>query len=155
MNFDYICLNRHPEYSNALYQFFQDILLEKYDQWFHPHPFTKEYTEKITTYTGKDLYYAMISANTVIGYGMLRGWDEGYTIPSLGIAMHPQHANKGYGKIFMGFLHFIAKANHAPAIRLTVYITNTHAINLYSNLGYKLSESEDGTKYIGILDFSK
>ena len=45
--------------------------------------------KKIATYEGDDLYFLQIKDNEIAGYAMLRGWDEGYTIPSLGIALHP------------------------------------------------------------------
>jgi len=39
---------------------------------------------------------------------MLRGWDEGYETPSLGIAVHPDARGLGLARTFMGFLHAAA-----------------------------------------------
>ncbi|MFN8537438.1 MAG: hypothetical protein U0232_08190 [Thermomicrobiales bacterium] len=32
----------------------------------------------LTNYAGADLYYVLIAGDTILGYGMLRGWDAGY-----------------------------------------------------------------------------
>ena len=61
------------------------------DKFFHPHPFTTEAARERAAYTGKDLYYVVIEGDEILGYGMLRGWDEGYEVPSLGIVIHPAH----------------------------------------------------------------
>ncbi len=78
-----------PSWVEKLVQFFKDIVTNKDDLYFHPHPLTHEMAKKIATYEGDDLYFLQIKDNEIAGYAMLRGWDEGYTIPSLGIALHP------------------------------------------------------------------
>jgi hypothetical protein len=75
----------------------------------------------------------------------LRGWDEGYLEPSLGIAIDPQWQGKGIGKILMNHLHEEAQKRGASSIRLKVYHKNTKAIQLYESLGYNfevLNEKE-------------
>ncbi len=85
------------------------------------------------------------------GYGMLRGWDEGYEIPSLGIAILPGYQRKGLGRLLMTHLHEVARQRGAKRIRLKVYARNAAAVSLYSSLGYKL-EPIDGGQYLGVLD---
>ncbi len=64
-------------------------------RWFHPHPLTAVEAARPCAYDGRDLYYAAVTGDAVVAYGLLRGWDEGYAVPSLGIAVHP--AARGLG----------------------------------------------------------
>jgi ribosomal protein S18 acetylase RimI-like enzyme len=75
---------------------------------------------------------------------MLRGWDEGFSIPSLGIAIDPSARGLHLGRAFMHFLHFVAKRRGCSLVRLTVSQTNHSAIKLYEGLGYKLEVRVEG-----------
>jgi len=121
------------------------------DKHFHPHPFTDEEVKRRAQYSGGDLYYVLVEGNTVLGYGMLRGWDEGYDVPSLGIAMHPSVRGTGLGKVFMHFLHAAAWRKGASKVRLKVYPENTTAIMLYKKLGYTF-QSEEAGQLVGFID---
>ncbi len=88
-----------------LVRFFKVIVANKDDLHFHPHAFTHEAARKIATYKGDDLYFLQIKGEEITGYAMLRGWDEDYAIPGLGIVVHPNYRNEGLGREFMEFLH--------------------------------------------------
>ena len=89
----------------------------------------------------------------MIGYGMLRGWDEGYEIPSLGIAIDPAQQGRGYGQRLMEFLHATARQHGAKRVRLRVHPDNHRAVELYRSLGYSFSGESDGQK-VGMLELS-
>lgn len=72
----------------------------------------------------------------IIAYGMLRGWGEGFTVPSLGIAVDQQWRGLGLGRRLVEQLHAIAFRRGAPAVRLKVYQSNAAAVALYRSLGY-------------------
>jgi ribosomal protein S18 acetylase RimI-like enzyme len=67
---------------------------------------------------------------------MLRGWSEGFDIPSLGLFVHPQFRALGLGRAFMEFLHSEAKRKGADQIRLTVHSDNVGAVALYRSFKY-------------------
>jgi ribosomal-protein-alanine N-acetyltransferase len=119
---------------------------------FQPHPFNDEAVERILSNTRSDLYYVLVDGSEVVGYGMLRGWDEGYEIPSLGIALHPGVRGHGLGRAFMHFLGAAAKCRGAQRVRLRVKAQNDRAIRLYESLGYEFRPEEDGEYLIGFLD---
>jgi ribosomal protein S18 acetylase RimI-like enzyme len=96
----------------------------------------------------------MIQDSNVIGYGMLRGWDEGYVIPSLGIALDSSVRGRGYGTALMNFLHDIAKQRGAAKVRLKVDSKNLPAIELYRGLGY-IFEPEGDQDLVGFLDLKR
>ena len=133
-----------PAIQPQLAEFFRYLSNDPEAHFFHPHDFSDEAAQQIAHFTGQDMYFAMLYNNQVLGYGMLRGWDEGYAIPSLGIAIHPAARNKGLGKLFMDFLHAAARLRGAEKTRLRVYPDNLSAIRLYSQLGYQfLPENEN------------
>ena len=72
-------------HADALMQMFEEISRDVASVHFHPHPFDAEWTERIWRHQGKDLYFGLLHDGAMVGYGMLRGWDDGYDVPSLGI----------------------------------------------------------------------
>ncbi len=133
-----------PEDAPSLAAFFLALKNSGDEDLFHPHPLTEEQAGKICHYTGGDFFCAGFTGSGILCYGMLRGWDEGFAIPSLGIAVHPDARGRGHGKAFMSFLHAHAKEKGAEKVRLKVYSRNERAVNLYQELGYVFESSEAG-----------
>lgn len=128
----------------ALTEFFDAFRNSQGAHHFRPHPLTSEEAHHIASLDGKDLYYVLSDGNRVLGYGMLRGWDEGFEIPSLGIAIHPDERGQGFGSLLMHFLHQAAKARGASQIRLSVHADNSRAIDMYRELGYSFEPADEG-----------
>jgi ribosomal protein S18 acetylase RimI-like enzyme len=139
-----------PALEAGLAAFFADLSGAGDARFFHPHPFTAAEAGRLCSYTGRDLYYAAV-ADRVLGYGLLRGWDEGYQVPSLGIAVHPAARGAGIARAFMHFLHAAAAARGAPRVRLKVYPGNTAARRLYERLGY-VFEGESHGQLVGLFN---
>jgi [ribosomal protein S18]-alanine N-acetyltransferase len=139
-----------PELAPALAELFAAFASGPDAAFFHPHPMTDDEARRICGQRGRDLYYAAMAGGTVLAYGLLRGWDEGYTVPSLGIAIHPAARGRGLARPFMAFLHAAAKQRGAGQVRLTVYKDNERAVELYRRLGYVFSPKND-RELIGIL----
>jgi ribosomal protein S18 acetylase RimI-like enzyme len=121
-------------------------------RYFHPHEFDKQSLEKIATdaVMGGDEYWVGVVKDDVASYGMLRGWRDGYVIPSLGIAIAPGYRRLGYAKHLMAFLHGRASARGALSVRLKVNRQNSPAIQMYKELGYVLTEHSP-EDYVGLL----
>jgi ribosomal-protein-alanine N-acetyltransferase len=124
------------ELERSVVEFFAYLRATGEDRRFHPHPFTPEAARERCAYVGHDVYCVALVDDRVLGYGMLRGWDEGYDIPSLGIAIHADARGIGLGRAMMMYLHVEAKRRGAPRIRLKVYPDNQPAMALYRSLGY-------------------
>jgi len=138
---------RHPEavLQSALAEFFDALEAAGTSEFFHPHPFNAQSAAERVNYRGSDVYYVVTTGSHVIAYGMLRGWDAGYAVPSLGIALHPSVRRIGLSGTLMSVLHSEAKRRGAPRIRLRVYPKNTVALRLYVSLGYAFgTELEEG-----------
>jgi ribosomal protein S18 acetylase RimI-like enzyme len=139
-----------PDLLRPLCEFFAVIGQGADHAFFHPHPMTAAEAERLCSYAGRDLYYAVCAGGSVLGYGLLRGWDEGYDIPSLGIAIAPAARGRGLARPFMCFLHAAAKQRGARQIRLTVYQANDRAVELYRSLGYVFSPKNE-QELVGLL----
>jgi ribosomal protein S18 acetylase RimI-like enzyme len=105
----------------------------------------------VANHGGRDLYVGLFRGAELAGYGMLRGWDEGYAIPSLGIYLSPEVRGSGLARQLMRALHQAAAASGASRVRLKVYQSNTAAVRLYERLGYVFSGEEAGQR-VGLLD---
>lgn len=141
-----------PQDADALARFFKLLKARGVDKFFHPHPFTPELANERASYRGKDLYFILFEDSEVLGYGMLRGWDEGYEIPSLGIVIHPDAQGQGKGRLLMNTLRAAAQQRGAKKIRLRVYPENLSAVNLYRSLGYDFVQEKSGPYLVGFLD---
>lgn len=137
--------------ERGLLDFFEILKANGDERFFHPHPLNAEEAYRLATYSGNDLYFVLRLKSKIVGYGMLRGWDEGYKIPSLGIALHPEARGKGFAKLFINFLHEQAAQREAKKVRLKVHKENRSAIKLYKSVGYKFEYVED-ENLVGFLE---
>lgn len=134
---------RHPRLQDAqpLCAFFSSLSARGDEALFHPHPLNNSEAQRICAYSGQDLYYVITENLDVLGYGMLRGWDTGHTVPSLGIAISLSARGHGLGTLLVQFLHTAAKRRGAKKVMLKVYKSNMIARNMYEKLGYKLVDT--------------
>jgi ribosomal protein S18 acetylase RimI-like enzyme len=131
-----------PEWETAFKSFLRALEKAGDHRRFKPHPFTDEGVKERLNYKGKDYYCLLVDGDDVVGYGMLRGWDEGYDVPSLGIAVRPGLQGTGRGRSMMQHLHDEARRLGAKKVRLRVNKDNQPAIRLYEEFGYDLKPDE-------------
>jgi ribosomal protein S18 acetylase RimI-like enzyme len=141
-----------PGHAVALGRFFEELKEHGVDKVFHPHPLTADAALELANHRGKDLYFVLLDGEDVIGYALLRGWDAGYDVPSLGIAIHPDMEGQGLARLLMHFLRHVAVRRGAKKILLRVHRTNKRAIGLYRSLGYTLTDDDDQRYQLGILN---
>lgn len=145
-----------PRWTGALREFFQDLQGNGDDIFFSPHPSDEKSLRQIASSNGRDLYYLLVEEEKILGYGLLRGWDEGFQVPSLGVAIHPSVRGAGIGKMFMSFLHDLARRRGASRVRLRVHMKNEAAICLYTSFGYVFEEDNNQAELlVGYLNLGK
>jgi GNAT superfamily N-acetyltransferase len=71
---------------------------------------------------------------------MLRGWDEGYQIPSFGACVHPSSRGDGLGQWLLEHAIGEARMAGAPKLRLSVYRANQRALHIYRKFGFVFEE---------------
>jgi len=123
--------------TKHLKEFFKTI---KGDKFFHPFPFTKKTIDKILA-ADKDLYFYSWDKEKIVGMCMLRGFDEGYEIPSFGIIVHPDYRDKGIGSAGLDMATEVCERLKCKKIRLTVDEGNERAKRMYKKAGFKFNKN--------------
>jgi len=141
------------EFERQFADFLLRLAVNGDEATFHPHALTREAAAELVRYRGRDLYYAFVDEEQVLAYGMLRGWDQGFDIPSLGIAVDPSARGCGIGLALMYFLQAVARRRGSASIRLTVAASNRPAIKLYERLGYRFEPYRE-SDLLGILSLT-
>lgn len=153
------CRRLAPSDRTGLASLFASLCEHHDHHLFHPHPLTDEAAASLvehhacrhTVLADRDEYHVVLDqeSTTVVAYGMLRGWAEGYEVPSLGIAVHPRHRGRGIARQFMQHLHRVAVGRGAERVRLKVYRHNQAAVGLYESLGYVFTPHGDA-EWLGL-----
>lgn len=145
MNDALAIVSLQSSHAAALAELFDRIAADEASHFFHPHPFDAVTAQELCTRPRRDLYFAVDDGARFVAYGMLRGFDEGFAIPSLGIYVAPEWRGRGAARALMEHLHAAARDAGAPSIRLKVYPDNGAAISLYEALGYVFDPELDAS----------
>jgi [ribosomal protein S18]-alanine N-acetyltransferase len=104
---------------------------------FTPFPMTAKTAATLLSEPREDRYYgAFTPAGELVALSMLRGWDEGFVVPSFGIAVDARRHGRGVGTRMTAWTVEQARALGAPSVRLTVYADNPGARRIYERLGF-------------------
>ncbi len=142
-----------PDLEQELGEFFAHLRDTGEEVRFHPHPFSAEAARERARYVGQDVYCVAVVGRRVVGYGMLRGWDQDYKVPNLGIAIRAEARRIGLGRALMLYLHAEARRRGAARIRLKVYPDNKPAVELYRSLGYHYASELEAGQLVGMKNF--
>jgi ribosomal protein S18 acetylase RimI-like enzyme len=129
------------EHLGLLKRFFEAINTSEYRKDFSPHPFNEDYAKFVCNYKGSDFYFSILLNNEeIIGYGMLRGWDEGYEIPSIGLCVLKKYQGSGLGRLILNFLETASRLKGCSKVMLKVRKGNVVAKKLYESQKYAFKE---------------
>jgi ribosomal-protein-alanine N-acetyltransferase len=123
------------DYEN-LARFFEENNLGVVTRHFHPFPLTPRSAETIACASHRDRYYVASQVDRVVGFSMLRGWDEGYAIPSFGILIDHRFHRRGIGRQLLEYTLDEARKLASSRVRLSVYASNHAALHLYESEGF-------------------
>ena len=84
----------------------------------------------------EDKYFGIFTDNKLIGFFMLRGFDDGYNIPSYGVWIAPDYTGLGLAKLTLAFAISFCKLNKIKKIMLKVHPENVVAKRLYESMGF-------------------
>jgi glycosyltransferase involved in cell wall biosynthesis/GNAT superfamily N-acetyltransferase len=140
-----------PRHEADLSAFFRALVENGDGSLFYPHPLTAIEARRICRHAGLDQYFVATSEGRIVGYGMLRGWDEGYDIPSLGLATHPEHRNRKVAEAMMLALIQQAKHRGAKSLRLTADASRSRFIEFCQRHDFVFSPFKPG-RLVGMLD---
>lgn len=143
-----------PDDAHDLGEFFE-LLASDPDtpRLFHPHPLTRAYAHELCARAAgcRDAYFVAWFAGRIVAYWMLRGWDEGFAVPSFGVAVHPLARGLRLGAAVMEHAIAFSRDRGAPKLRLTVYRSNERALQVYRRFGFTFQDKND-RELVGLLD---
>jgi ribosomal protein S18 acetylase RimI-like enzyme len=125
----------------ALAAFFEENNRPEVTDHFHPFPLDAANAHRICAEPRRDRYFAAWDYDAIAGLAMLRGWDEGYDVPSFGIVVDHRRHGKGYGKALTQYALTLARELGCARVRLTVHADNPRAVTLYERTGFKTAET--------------
>lgn len=126
------------EDAESLGDLFEQLADDPASIHFHPHPLTRAEAQRIAARDGirDDIYYVAVRDGRVVGYGMLRGWDEGYAVPSFGVAVAVDRRGAGIGRDLLRWAIAAAGERGAERMILKVHVTNVGARHVYETEGF-------------------
>ena len=125
---------QQSDYAELL-AFFQRNDTPEVTRNFNPFPLNEKTARSICE-ERLDLYFVAISQRQILGLSMLRGWSEGFSVPSFGILIDCSRIGRGLGRRMTEFTLMEAKAARCEQVRLSVYGSNARALQLYLSLGF-------------------
>ena len=87
-----------------------DLLVNIDGTYFQPHPMNALEAQRIATLRGRDIFLIGWVQGVGVVYGLLRGFDEGFEVPSLGLGVRRYDEGRGHGRAMMTALHAAARA---------------------------------------------
>ncbi len=125
-----------PDHADALAALFERNAVTSVPATFDPFALDVEQAHQIALKPGRDLYFAALAGEELVGFSMLRGFEEGYAVPSFGIFVDEAHQGRGLGRRLTEWTVDRARERGCPAVRLSVYTSNPTAHALYESLGF-------------------
>lgn len=122
-----------------------------YQRYFAPFPFDADFLKQMLAAARNDQFWGMSADAALAGMFMLRGFDEGYTVPSYGVSVAEKFSGRGLLKVSLAFSIAWCRLNDINRIRLTVHPDNVVAKNVYENIGFRCSSSEPGKHLVYFL----
>jgi len=132
-----------------------DLLLKsskEYSKHFIPFEFDLEAVSTAIGKANKDMFFGVYVEFQIVGFYMLRGWDDGYDIPSYGVWIAENFSSKGLSKLTLHHAISVCRINRIKKLMLKVHPDNLIAKKIYEDFGFVY---QDIDKRIGHLIYFK
>lgn len=119
---------------------------KEYTKYFIPFSFDEKSINKILSNAVKDKYFGIFIGNELVGFYMLRGFDEGYEIPSYGVWISENYSGLGLSKFTLQHAISYCKLNEIKKIMLKVHPDNLIAKRIYEDFGFIIQGVDEKNK---------
>ena len=102
-----------------------------YVRFFSPFNFDHATISGILANLKKDVLSGIYARDRMIGFFMLRGWDEGYEVPTYGVLIDERYSGYGLGRMTLKMAKSICLLRRSPRIMLKVHPEHHPAKALY------------------------
>jgi RimJ/RimL family protein N-acetyltransferase len=107
-----------------------------YVRFFTPFDFRHPSVVSLLAAQREDVFMGMYRGERLAGFFMLRGWDDGFEIPSYGVLVDERYSGYGLTRLSLKLAKSICKLRRAPRIMLKVNPDNKIAKRLFEEAGY-------------------
>jgi RimJ/RimL family protein N-acetyltransferase len=112
-------------------------------KYFTPFSFEEDSIKKIINNAVNDKYFGIFINDELIGFYMLRGFDEGFEVPSYGVWISDKFSGLGLSKLTLQHAITFCKINNIKKIMLKVHPENIIAKSIYEAFGFKQEGFDD------------
>jgi ribosomal-protein-alanine N-acetyltransferase len=148
---DLVVRRLRPPDADALGAFFVSNDLPDVRRRFNPFPLTRATALSLLRAERNDRFYGGFVGDAWAAFAMLRGWDEGFDVPSLGVLVDRQWQGRGIGGRITDFAIDEARRFQCRRVRLSVYASNDAALRIYVRRGF-LEISREPVEVLGVQD---
>ncbi len=113
-----------------------------YLEFFTPFSFEQATISSLLSARRKDAWLGISWDGALIGFFMLRGWDEGFEVPAYGGMIDRKFGGWGFGRLSLKIAKSIALFRCSPRIMLKVNRRNVGARKLFAEAGFKFTRSD-------------
>lgn len=132
--------------EDSVFDAFRDLLRDPTAaRYFHPHQLDRATAGRIASRPGRDVYLGYFQAGRLLGYAMLRGWEEGYEVPAFGVAVLPEARDRGIGSLLLREALATARGRGAREVMVKIHGDNRRTLDWHLAEGFRITGStEDG-----------
>jgi RimJ/RimL family protein N-acetyltransferase len=110
---------------------------DEYLRFFRPFDFDETSIEHRLENVRLDLYFGFFWSDQLIGFFMLRGWDEGYKVPAYGVVIDEAYRGLGLARTSVSLAKTVTRLRGASRLMLKVHPENRVAKRLYEDEGFE------------------
>ncbi len=110
-----------------------------YARFFHPFGFDEETLREVLGGRRSDVYTGMYWGGRLIGFFMLRGWDQGFEVPSHGVLVDEKHSGHGLATLTLRMAKAVCKLRQSPRLMIKVHPDNQTAKKLYEGARFTMT----------------
>ena len=126
-----------PEDEAALTRFFLENDRPEVTDLFRAFTMDVATAARICHEPRRDRYFAIFEGEEIACFGMLRGWDEGYEVPTFGMTADHRFNGRGHGWRMWKWVMGLARELGAKEIRITTDLKNAIILGMAAKLGFK------------------
>jgi ribosomal protein S18 acetylase RimI-like enzyme len=116
-----------------------------YLRYFTPFAFDEATLARLLKAKVRDVYLGLYWDGELAAFCMLRGWDEGYEVPTYGVVVAERFQGKGLGSLTIELAKVISRLRGSPGLMLKVHPENTVAKALYDRAGFRQTALDSRT----------
>lgn len=102
-----------------------------YVRFFTPFSFDQDTIATMLAGLDQDVFMGICWQDNLVGFFMLRGWDQGYEAPSYGVLIDERYSGYGLTRLSLKMVKSICKLRRSPRIMLKVHPDNSIARALF------------------------